>query len=290
VTQERAVKKGGGGGGMEEAEHEEKGETDATAAQEQEQEGAKTDQVAAEPVTEYYVKWKEKSYLHCEWVTADVIEREGTVGRGKINRYHKKKQEMALDALALPRGAGGMEEEEEEPPFPPAYCEIDRIIAYEELIEPIPPQDMPPVSAVAAAASTPSGARRDAHSPVAAVKAETGGEGAAPSPQHAPAAHLVGSAEAQLTAAAAVPATHPSAVVPLAHPSAHLLAAPALPNTTPAPSVTVGPRPAHLPGIAPSSVAPSQVRRCSLPHTTHQHSSFASARGLSAAVSFAAPP
>lgn len=253
VTQERAVKKGGGSSSsVEEAEQEEKGETDAAAAQEQQQqqeeEGAKTDQVAAEPVTEYYVKWKEKSYLHCEWVTADVIEREGTVGRGKINRYHKKKQEMALDALALPRGAGGMEEEEEEPPFPPAYCEIDRIIAYEELIEPIPPQDMPPVSA--------------------AVKAETAGEGAAPSPQHAPASHLA----AASAAAAAGPATHPSAVVPLAHPSAHLLTAqhaPALPSTsTPAPSVTVGPRPAHLPGIAPSSVAPSQAAHPYYPQQT----------------------
>jgi hypothetical protein len=97
-----------------------------------------------EEVTEYLVKWKEQSYLHCEWVTADVIEREGTVGRGKINRYHKKKQEAALDAVAVPKGA---EMEEEEPPFPPAYCEIDRIIAFEETIEQISPQDAPAAAA-----------------------------------------------------------------------------------------------------------------------------------------------
>jgi len=95
---------------------------------------------AADTVTEYYVKWKDKSYLHCEWVTADVIESEGTVGRGKINRYLKKKQDMMTSGEM----AGPKDADMEEPPFPPSYCEIDRIIGFEEVIEKIP--DKPPPS------------------------------------------------------------------------------------------------------------------------------------------------
>ena len=38
-------------------------------------------------VEEYLVKWRNRSYLHCEWVSSDVIRSEGPAGKGKLQRF-----------------------------------------------------------------------------------------------------------------------------------------------------------------------------------------------------------
>ena len=75
---------------------------------------------------EYFVKWKETSYLHAEWVPTSRIEEEGTAGRGKIARYWKAKQEVITNKFEM-EGA-------EDELFPPEYTIVDRIIAIETTI------------------------------------------------------------------------------------------------------------------------------------------------------------
>jgi hypothetical protein len=87
---------------------------------------------------EFLVKFKEMAYIHCEWVSQDSIEAEGPAGRGKLNRYWKKRNDLAREAEESRTGMLG---EEEEPPFPPQYCEIERIIACETYIAKINPDD-----------------------------------------------------------------------------------------------------------------------------------------------------
>lgn len=43
---------------------------------------------APAPDYQYYVKWKDFSYLHCEWVDADVI-RAQHLGGNRLTKYHK---------------------------------------------------------------------------------------------------------------------------------------------------------------------------------------------------------
>eukprot|EP01105_Mastigella_eilhardi_P018386 TRINITY_DN424_c0_g1_i1.p1 TRINITY_DN424_c0_g1~~TRINITY_DN424_c0_g1_i1.p1 ORF type:complete len:1922 (-),score=565.44 TRINITY_DN424_c0_g1_i1:97-5862(-) len=78
------------------------------------EEGAGGDQIC-----EYLVKWKYKSYVHCEWITeAQLIASEGRLGAAKIKRYWKKRTQQQVNA-----------EQEQEDPFPPEYNQVDRIIA-----------------------------------------------------------------------------------------------------------------------------------------------------------------
>lgn len=52
--------------------------------QSQKQDGTPTEEF------EYFVKWKGKSYIHCEWVDQSVILGESH-GKTKVNRYHQSK-------------------------------------------------------------------------------------------------------------------------------------------------------------------------------------------------------
>ncbi len=98
-------------------------------------EETKEDTEKMQDITEFFVKWKERSYLHCKWVTADVIEKEGNAGKQRINRYWKKKQKQQQESVPFPAFPGEEKEGDfEEAPFPPEYCEIDRIISCETFI------------------------------------------------------------------------------------------------------------------------------------------------------------
>jgi len=75
---------------------------------------------------EYFVKWKGKAYIHCEWIDASVILAESH-GKTKLNRYHQGK-------LAKQAGPGSEETApvDESEYFPDEYCEVERIIASKE--------------------------------------------------------------------------------------------------------------------------------------------------------------
>ena len=55
-------------------------------------------------VVEYFVKFKETSYLHARWVTeAEIVEKEHHVGTGKVKRYWKQLDVAGGEAEALQR-------------------------------------------------------------------------------------------------------------------------------------------------------------------------------------------
>lgn len=77
-------------------------------------------------VEEYYVKYKNLSYLHCDWRTLEELERGDRRVAQKIKRYKQKKDSSNVFSF--------MDEE----PFDPQYCEVDRILAVNEVEELIP--------------------------------------------------------------------------------------------------------------------------------------------------------
>ncbi|RWS25505.1 chromodomain-helicase-DNA-binding protein 8-like protein [Leptotrombidium deliense] len=77
-------------------------------------------------VEEYYVKYKNLSYLHCDWKTEEELEKGDKRISQKIKRFKQKRDNMNMfDFL-------------DDEPFNPEYCEVDRILdvnEVEELIE-----------------------------------------------------------------------------------------------------------------------------------------------------------
>ncbi|XP_049847848.1 chromodomain-helicase-DNA-binding protein 8-like [Schistocerca gregaria] len=63
---------------------------------------------------EYYVKYKQRSYIHCEWLPQAVVEN-AKLGKQRLQRFLNK--DPVLDP---------------DPPFEPEYTEVDRILACEE--------------------------------------------------------------------------------------------------------------------------------------------------------------
>ena len=65
--------------------------------------------------TEYFVKWKNLSYLHCDWISEEILLSEGTAARTKLNRFMKRR---------LPPF-----DPDEMTEFPEAFVSVERIIA-----------------------------------------------------------------------------------------------------------------------------------------------------------------
>jgi len=80
-------------------------------------------------VEEFYVKYKNMSYLHCDWRTLEELEKGDRRVLQKIKRYKQKKDSSNLFSF--------MEEEL----FDPQYCEVDRILAVNEVEEMVPESD-----------------------------------------------------------------------------------------------------------------------------------------------------
>ncbi|XP_067933470.1 chromodomain-helicase-DNA-binding protein 8-like [Watersipora subatra] len=70
-------------------------------------------------VTEYYVKYKNFSYLHCDWKTQEELEITDKRVNQKIKRYHQKQSQIQSYMFNL------MDEDEL---FNPEYVEIDRVL------------------------------------------------------------------------------------------------------------------------------------------------------------------
>ncbi|KPM07329.1 Kismet-like protein, partial [Sarcoptes scabiei] len=85
------------------------------------EETANREPVYAE-VEEFYVKYKNLSYLHCDWKTEDELEKGDRRINQKIRRYRQKKDINMFDFL-------------DEEPFNPDYVEVDRILDFNEIIE-----------------------------------------------------------------------------------------------------------------------------------------------------------
>ncbi len=66
-------------------------------------------------VLEYLVKYKERSYVHCKWVPASVIERQH-MGRTRLNKFHQK---FSIQSF------------EDGEYFNPDYLAIDRVISHD---------------------------------------------------------------------------------------------------------------------------------------------------------------
>lgn len=80
-------------------------------------------------VEEFYVKYKNLSYLHCDWRTVEELEKGDRRIVQKIKRYKQKKDSSNVFSF--------MDEE----PFDPQYCEVDRILAMNEVEEEVPESD-----------------------------------------------------------------------------------------------------------------------------------------------------
>ena len=72
-------------------------------------------------VEEYLVKFKNFSYLHCQWLTEEELYRGDKRIGGKIKRYHQKREKTA-----------NVLEFCEEEPFNPDYIEVDRVLDVSE--------------------------------------------------------------------------------------------------------------------------------------------------------------
>ena len=75
----------------------------------------------AEQITEFYVKWKGKAYIHCSWVKESEIL--GTPhGKLRLTYYWKDRERTSLP--------------DDDDPFPPEYLEVDRIVAAKQEVNP----------------------------------------------------------------------------------------------------------------------------------------------------------
>ena len=78
----------------------------------------------AEGCPQYYVKWKEESYIHCEWVKVSTVERAFKLFPGlkvRARRFH--------EGL---RDAGEGEDSDGAEAVPADWTTVDRVLAYEE--------------------------------------------------------------------------------------------------------------------------------------------------------------
>ncbi|OTF74291.1 hypothetical protein BLA29_007394, partial [Euroglyphus maynei] len=73
-------------------------------------------------VEEFYVKYKNLSYLHCDWKTEEELEKGDRRINLKLRRYKQKKDINVFDFL-------------DEEPFNPDYVEVDRILDVNEIEE-----------------------------------------------------------------------------------------------------------------------------------------------------------
>eukprot|EP01114_Cavostelium_apophysatum_P015128 TRINITY_DN4061_c0_g1_i1.p1 TRINITY_DN4061_c0_g1~~TRINITY_DN4061_c0_g1_i1.p1 ORF type:complete len:2056 (-),score=800.22 TRINITY_DN4061_c0_g1_i1:68-6235(-) len=82
---------------------------------------------------EYFVKWKDTSYLHCEWVsTAVILEEKG--GKNRLNRWNQKKA-PPVPTASNPNPLFNTSTEVVEEYFPPEYCEVEKILATKQVLK-----------------------------------------------------------------------------------------------------------------------------------------------------------
>ena len=77
--------------------------------------GARTSKMIE--VEEYLVKFKNFSYLHCQWLTEQELTRGDKRINGKIKRFHQKRDK-----------SGNVLDFCDEEPFNPDYVEVDRVL------------------------------------------------------------------------------------------------------------------------------------------------------------------
>lgn len=80
-------------------------------------------------VEEFYVKYKNLSYLHCDWRTLEELEKGDRRVAQKIKRWKQKKDSSNVFSFM------------DEDLFDPQYCEADRILAVNEVEEMVPDED-----------------------------------------------------------------------------------------------------------------------------------------------------
>jgi chromodomain-helicase-DNA-binding protein 7 len=99
---------------------------------EEEEARFKQDKPPTVEVEEFYVKYKNLSYLHCDWRTEEELEKGDKRINQKIKRYKMKKDSnTSYDFL-------------DDEPFNPDYCEVDRILDVNIVTEEIPVPDPEP--------------------------------------------------------------------------------------------------------------------------------------------------
>mmetsp|Transcript_2659 Transcript_2659/g.4794 ORF Transcript_2659/g.4794 Transcript_2659/m.4794 type:complete len:1931 (-) Transcript_2659:2818-8610(-) len=74
----------------------------------------------ANPIFLYLVKWKGLSYIHCEWVSEDIILAQSQ-GKGRLQRFIRKEEIAAYQK-------DGDDDVEEEEPVPEEFVTVDRVI------------------------------------------------------------------------------------------------------------------------------------------------------------------
>lgn len=83
-------------------------------------------------VEEFYVKYKNLSYLHCDWKTEEELEQGDRRVGPKIKRYRQKKDTNMFDFL-------------DDEPFNPDYLEVDRVLdvnEVEEMVEDVDEEEL----------------------------------------------------------------------------------------------------------------------------------------------------
>ncbi|KAL4510059.1 hypothetical protein ABPG72_010252 [Tetrahymena utriculariae] len=83
---------------------------------------------------EYLIKYKEYSYLHCEWLEEKDVIGDSKSGKNKLNRFNKNFEKKLRD------GDFDEDAEENERYFDPTYIEVDRILQCVELFPIIHPK------------------------------------------------------------------------------------------------------------------------------------------------------
>ncbi|XP_064466588.1 chromodomain-helicase-DNA-binding protein 7-like isoform X3 [Ornithodoros turicata] len=83
-------------------------------------------------VEEFFVKYKNLSYIHCDWKTLDELEATDKRVLQKVKRFRQKRDNIAsiFDFL-------------EDEPFNPEYVEVDRILDMTETVDPLDDDDVP---------------------------------------------------------------------------------------------------------------------------------------------------
>uniref|UniRef100_A0A0K2SWV2 Chromodomain-helicase-DNA-binding protein 7 n=1 Tax=Lepeophtheirus salmonis TaxID=72036 RepID=A0A0K2SWV2_LEPSM len=76
-------------------------------------------------VEEFLVKFKNFSYLHCQWLTEEELQRGDKRISQKIRRFNMKREK-----------SGNLLEYTEDEPFNPDYVEVDRVLDYSEHTDP----------------------------------------------------------------------------------------------------------------------------------------------------------
>ena len=85
-------------------------------------------------VYEFYVKFNDFSYLHCEWITEEDILSMGKTGKNKLNRFNRSFEKKMLE------GDVNNIYDDDVQLFDPSYLEVDKILYCTEIFSVIHPK------------------------------------------------------------------------------------------------------------------------------------------------------